>query len=934
MNLASLFAFNRQRVAAALPPGSLAIFHVTPTDNSVPFDYLTESPFGNDLYWLTGLQQVRAYLLLLPQHPDEHLREILFISTDEATNKLQIDHDTVSLNTGITNIRGYHEFQETVAQTVSFVSRIYLNQSSFLETGANDLPRWLKRQLPWQEYEFTDPVLARLQLTPSEAEVDLIRAAVNISQAGYHRVLACVRSSMTPRQLEAELLHVYWQYEGASWTMRTPATPLTTLRELIGRRSGYSEPGPAGELALLNAPASYYGYAGALTRTIPVSGHYSPRQRQVYEAVVRVQQALTNFIAVGKSYPAIRQYYVELLVAELLQLGVGSPEALQQQGAEYHIDQHCRPDQEWLTDLGGRSLSGFPNPLPAGTVLVTDIGIDLPVENIGVRLVNTLRVLPEGTENLTASIPSEASDLETLINQPSSLPPAQPALERVSVPSQLSQSSFRSPSLQPKRKSRWSQLLRYSYLLLLPLLLLDLGYSYVQHINVPHDGDMTAVVLPRAYMQPVLDDAFGLGALLRGELSIGPNRHFAHLALYTYLRNVPLALQHFTNPINSIYMACAIAKTLIQAGLIFILSFYISNTAKPISKAFLFAAIIITPFFQTAGYHDQMAIIDRSITYTIFYALPLAGLLVYFLPFYKLLFTDSHTPITIEWNFALPVLAVILALSGPLIPAAASMMSGSVLLYLCWKSFSSSPEIPFITRTKVAISSIPKAVLWQLTFFVFCCLYSLYIGTFNLENVDTISLTERYSKLGQGFWIELGQRAGFPLLLLCVIINLFIIRSMPRNKQTGRIIKAAQWLLILSALYILLLPLGGYREYRPYIIRRDSIMPVTLSLLYLIGTSTLYLINSIQARFKRVYLAALVGVIGFYSYTDQSNLKENNCEVDALRTIADSPEKIVHLESNCSVMNWGLMTDPNNSVEQAKMLHYWRITKEEKLYYQ
>ncbi|KUG08376.1 hypothetical protein ASU33_09400 [Solirubrum puertoriconensis] len=472
------------------------------------------------------------------------------------------------------------------------------------------------------------------------------------------------------------------------------------------------------------------------------------------------------------------------------------------------------------------------------------------------------------------------------------------------------------------------------WLLLLPLLL-DLGYSYVQHLNVPHDGDMVAHVLPRPWYTLILDDPLGLKVLLQNQYYSSPNRYFAFATLYQYMHNVPLWLQAFVDPIYSTYMACAIAKTIIQAALISLLAYYAGERVSLSAKVFLIAALLATPFFQTAGFHEEIGIIDRSITYTIFYALPLALLLVYFLPFYRRFFAQAQKQVSVIWHIILPAFAVVLALNGPLIPAVAGLMSGAMLLYLWQRNYSqrSNSSETFVIKAWSAIRNLPWGVTAQFCFLILVCAYSLYIGTHNSENITTYTLAQRYEKLWLGIPIMLGGSWAFPLLFFATLFNVAVVAFGFKDEKAKALRKTALWLLALAALYLALLPLGGYRDVRPYILRRDTIIPVTLCFIYLFSTTSIYLLSRFANGYKYAYIAALAALVWFYSATDRSNLRENNCEVAALQTIAQSKEKVVHLESDCSIMNWGTITDSKYSEEQGKMLHYWRITKEEKRFY-
>lgn len=940
MSFTAVATHNRQRFVEALLPGSVAL--ITAPETSTPYsESAPQSQAVSDNYWLTGLVSSPSSLLLFPDHPEEALREVLFVQKyDKPDAGPGLTPEEAAACTGIATVYWHTELESVFSKMAPLAKHIYLNTRESVRPENADLVQhgpfvwWCLRTFPLHSYQRAAPILAQLRQVKSPAELALLRTAARFSEAGFQRVLAYLHPGATARQLQAELLHDYLQHEGADWA---GDTRLVAVGGRLRYRGGYEKSQP-GDLVLLTTAASYQQYCAAFTRTLPISGQFTPRQQEVYAAVLRVFQGLRLHIRAGQTPHEIQDYGNGLLIQELLALGLFTLQELDQQGAAGYLQQYSR--LHFATAPGSETEDAHNQyaQLPAGAVVPCELGIRVPAEGLDLRIGSTL-VIEEGpVEDLTATIPAEPTEWEALLK---GLEPPIAAAQGVSVatsPEVLAAAEVPAGSRPLAMGRRGADRPRASFwqhahwLLLLPLLL-DLGYSYVQHLNLPHDGDMVSILIPRAGYQMVLDNPLALPALLKGERYANPNRYFAHQAMFTYMRNMPLLLQSGVDAIYSVYMANAIAKVFFQALLIVLLAYYASERIAAKSKYFLIAALIITPFFQTAGYNDQMGIIDRSITYTFFYAFPLGLLLLYFLPIYKQLFSRNKKQISRLWHFVLPVLSIVLALNGPLMPAVAGLMSAGVLLYCIRHYIKSRPYITLGQQLQLAYVALPKGVFFQLVFLALCCAYSLYIGTFNAENVDTFKLGELYSKLFDGLWYELGQHAGFPVLLLSVLINLIILNKLPKDDSQRKVVTTIKWLLILSVIYIALLPFGGYRSYRPFIIRRDTIMPVTLALVYLFGTSSLYLLFNKKYAYRGVYLLGIIGIIAFYSLNDLSNLREDNREVAAQRIIASSPDKIVHLEDDCSIMNWGTITDYNYSVEQAKMMKFWNITKEEKLFY-
>ena len=162
---------------------------------------------------------------------------------------------------------------------------------------------------------------------------------------------------------------------------------------------------------------------------------------------------------------------------------------------------------------------------------------------------------------------------------------------------------------------------KFIYSIFFLLLLTDTGYSFLQHYGQPLDGDMPGLIVPSEKIYPVLSSPFGLRAVLKHETYINPNRFFCHWSLREYFLNMPGLLQKIKNPVSSVYLSCAVAKTSIQLALIILLAMLISGTTNVLKMDYIVSALLIAPLFQTNGFRGNMGIIDPSITYTFFLCL-------------------------------------------------------------------------------------------------------------------------------------------------------------------------------------------------------------------------------------------------------------------------------------------------------------------------
>ena len=473
-------------------------------------------------------------------------------------------------------------------------------------------------------------------------------------------------------------------------------------------------------------------------------------------------------------------------------------------------------------------------------------------------------------------------------------------------------------------------------IILFIFLLADLGYSFLQHYNTPLDGDMAGGIVPANDVKSVLESPLGLKVFYEDKSYPNPNRFFSHWVFYKYFNNTPLYLQKFFNPIDSVYLSCAIAKIIIQITLIVLLAILITGTTNIFKLKFLLAAILVTPLFQTNGYRGYMGIIDPSTTYTFFYALPSALVLLYFAPFFQQFYYKKKPTVTIKRIFKiiwLP-LALIICLSGPLNPGIILTISLLLIMNNFINNYSLSMQNGIIKKGINAIRLIPKAYFFYLIPISIFSIYSLYVGKFNSIDVSNrVPLLELYSRLPEGIYYQFTQKLGFPVLFAILTINTLVIHKKFKTSDGEKILNLFKWIGIFALIYILLLPLGGYRNYRPNVLRYDTIMPITLSLIFIFGHSTLFIINKISKKQKVWYLPIIALVLFVFVNSDKPEFDKNDCERVALKEISESSERIVKLNNDCKLLSWQNIKSPENSELNARMLKLWNITSEKKLYY-
>ncbi len=477
------------------------------------------------------------------------------------------------------------------------------------------------------------------------------------------------------------------------------------------------------------------------------------------------------------------------------------------------------------------------------------------------------------------------------------------------------------------KESNW----KYFFLF---LLLCDIVYTYIQNSNTMMlDGDMAGIILPIDSYKKVLTDPFGMNVFLHDEVYAAPNRFFIHYLMQKYFQFTPFFFQKFVDPIDSVFLSIVIARTFIHVLIIYLISALISGSKNILNINLIVTALIISPLFQVNGYHYSMAITINSITYTFFYSLPIIFILLYFIPFVDHIYHGKPIFQGCFTNQLLCVLAVVISLGGPLAPPSVILIVFFLFTSLFFAQYRKNATHRFFKRVALAFQSIPIQIRAHFIFITILCFYSLYLGTHNAENLwNPITLQERYSLLWDGLWKTLTKKLGVPLLLGVCIVNVVLVFRL-KNEISIRTTNFIRLLSLFSLCYILLLPFGGYRTYRPFIIRFDTFSPVTISMMIVFGLTFLILLAHYKGKFRKMLIFALIVIGAIYTNADRYEKNVNKCQKDYLHYLAYSSDSIVELHGWCSLLTWDKIKDPQTSQNSSELIQYWKITKEKKLHF-
>ena len=391
-------------------------------------------------------------------------------------------------------------------------------------------------------------------------------------------------------------------------------------------------------------------------------------------------------------------------------------------------------------------------------------------------------------------------------------------------------------------------------LFLILFIFTDLIIAFLQYGNIPIDGDLYAIVLPAPWYAEVLADPFGLEALTESKEYGGAGRYSAHWLMSTYFKSIPFLFQWFVDPIRSIYYSSAFIKILAHIGLVGITAAFICGHLKLYKRDFLMAAAAVIPFIHTYGLYNRMGLIDRSVTYVFFYILPFLLLLVLLYPLYKYAVHYREKPFTLGW-FTIPwlVLAFCLAFFGPMSQSLMMLSGGLILLYIGVNDFSQNKD--WMSAVISPIRGRNKTIGVLAVCFIVFGAFGYLVGMQNVENISSLPLSEAIPKALKGISFHFLETWHFWLMMAFLGVHFGKLW----NKKSLRIRRYKHLFIYLGVamiIYLLSLPLGGYRSYRPMIYRYDLLIPVTWSMIYILLKSGKLMLDKQRLSGLKIYLPA------------------------------------------------------------------------------
>lgn len=420
----ALFVKNRKKFATQMTAGSLAVFN---SNDIYPIGADSTMPFQQqrDIFYLSGVDQEESILLIFPDALNPKHREILFLreTNDHIAvwEGAKLTKEQAFEVSGIKTVYWLTEFDKiffdlmTEANTIYFNTNEHYRQAVVTETRDDRFIKATKQKFPAHQVARSFPIMEALRGVKEIQEIELIQTACNITEKGFRRLLGFVKPGVWEYEVEAELLHEFVRNRsrGFAYTPIIASGANANVLHYIENNKQCKD----GDLLLLDVAAEYANYASDLTRTIPVNGKFNKRQRQVYDAVLRVKNEATKLLIPGTIWAEYHKEVGKIMTSELLGLGLLDKADVANENPDWPAyKKYFMHGTSHHMGLDTHDYGALKTPMKANMVFTVEPGIYIPEEGFGVRLEDDVVIQEKGAPlNLMANIPIEAEEIEGLM---------------------------------------------------------------------------------------------------------------------------------------------------------------------------------------------------------------------------------------------------------------------------------------------------------------------------------------------------------------------------------------------------------------------------------------------------------------------------------------------------------------------------------------
>jgi Xaa-Pro aminopeptidase len=420
-----IFQANRDRFVKSMLPGSIAIF-VSNDEWPMNGDALHSYKQNSNLYWLTGIVQEDTMLILFPDNPDPKYRQVLVLvrpnEMKEKWDGKRLRAQEAKAISGVETIVWQDGLDGILQQWMHLVDHVYLStnendrKASAVQTREYRFVQEMKERYPLHHYHRSAKMLKVLRAIKTPAEVAVIQKAIDITEITFRRLLGFIAPGKMEYEIEAEIWHSFLSNRatGPAYGSIIASGDRARILHYVSNNQECKD----GELVLMDFGAEYGGYCADLTRTVPVNGKFTRRQKTVYNACLHLHNYAKSLLKPGISIVDYTERVGEEATQQFLKIGLLRKSDVRNEDPSnrayrkflYHgISHHLGID---VHDLGTRT-----EPIKQGMVFTVEPGIYIEEEQMGIRIENNVCITRNGNQDLMKHIPITTDEIEALMKR-------------------------------------------------------------------------------------------------------------------------------------------------------------------------------------------------------------------------------------------------------------------------------------------------------------------------------------------------------------------------------------------------------------------------------------------------------------------------------------------------------------------------------------
>jgi Xaa-Pro aminopeptidase len=419
-----LFRNNRKNFVSRIKTNSIAIFHSNdefPRSGDQNFLF-KQNP---DFFYLTGIDQEQSILLLYPDCPNQQYKEVLFLRQTSEHIAIWEGHkytkEEAQKASGIENVYWISEYDNILHSIINYADNIYIdlneNDRYSHTVPYRDLRMFesLRQKYPLHHYERAALIMRDLRVVKSDIEIELTQKACDITRDAFIRILKFVKPGVAEYEIEAEITHEFLRQRatGHAYSPIIASGKNANVLHYVDNNQVCND----GDVILFDWAAEYANYNADMSRSIPVNGRFTKRQRDVYNAVLRVMRAATKLIVAGTIWNEYHDEVGRIMTSELIGLGLLKKHEVDKQDPKMPLyKKYFMHGTSHHLGLDVHDFASRYKPFEVGNILTCEPGIYIQEEGLGIRLENNILITKDGNIDLMATIPIEAEHIEEIMN--------------------------------------------------------------------------------------------------------------------------------------------------------------------------------------------------------------------------------------------------------------------------------------------------------------------------------------------------------------------------------------------------------------------------------------------------------------------------------------------------------------------------------------